>query len=194
MKKISSPVKSNNFCPQALFLYGTYREDGTPNFGLFCWFSYYWDSELGVMACIGGDKLTKDLIRKNGVFSANLVSENLLPLADYYGNHASYDEPDKMKVLPELVPGEVLQVPVLVDSPWSFELRVKKELNFDDGDIFLCEICNVMTEEYYLDESIPLSERMKRAAPVVTCAYQTYFSLPHVGLGSWGEPQKNCHK
>ncbi|HEY8499922.1 MAG TPA: hypothetical protein VIL89_04825 [Clostridia bacterium] len=34
----------NKFCPQALFLYGTYKEDGTPNFGLFCWFSYCWDA------------------------------------------------------------------------------------------------------------------------------------------------------
>lgn len=37
------------------------------------------------MACIGEEKQTKDLIRKNGVFSANPVSEQLLPLADYYG-------------------------------------------------------------------------------------------------------------
>lgn len=26
---------SNDFCPQTLFLYGTYREDGVANFGLF---------------------------------------------------------------------------------------------------------------------------------------------------------------
>ena len=68
MAKISTSMKCNHFCPQSLFLYGTYREDGTPNFGLFCWFSYYWDEDLGVMACIGDTKLTKDLIRKNGVF------------------------------------------------------------------------------------------------------------------------------
>ena len=48
---------SNRFCPQSLFLYGTYKEDNTPNFGLFCWFSYYWDKEMGVMACIGENKL-----------------------------------------------------------------------------------------------------------------------------------------
>ena len=30
----------NDFCPQQLFLYGTYKDDGTPDFGLFCWFSY----------------------------------------------------------------------------------------------------------------------------------------------------------
>lgn len=34
MSKKSSPI-STDFCPQTLFLYGTYKEDGTPNFILF---------------------------------------------------------------------------------------------------------------------------------------------------------------
>lgn len=52
------------------------------------------------MACIGEEKQTKDLIRKNGVFSANPVSEQLLPLADYYGGTCGRTAPDKMKRLP----------------------------------------------------------------------------------------------
>ena len=56
------------------------------------------------MACIGEDKLTKDLIRKTGVFSANLVTEELLPLADYYGNTSGYSA-DKMKRLPTVERG-----------------------------------------------------------------------------------------
>lgn len=71
MEKISIGPE-NKLCPQTLFLYGTYKEDGTPNFGLFCWFSYCWSGELGVMACIAGEKLTKDRIRANKVFSATL--------------------------------------------------------------------------------------------------------------------------
>lgn len=89
--KRSVPI-SNDFCPQTLFLYGTYKDDGTPNFGLFCWFSYYWDSEMGVMACIGGGKLTRDRIHANKIFSANLVTEELLPLADYFGNTEGYSD------------------------------------------------------------------------------------------------------
>ena len=42
MKK-SLPA-SNNFCPQTLFVYGTYSKDGKPDFGLFCWVSYYFDN------------------------------------------------------------------------------------------------------------------------------------------------------
>ncbi len=53
--KVSLPEPSNDFCPQTFFTYGTYKEDGTPNFGLFCWLSYCWDGELCVTACIGGE-------------------------------------------------------------------------------------------------------------------------------------------
>jgi hypothetical protein len=67
MKK-SLPI-NNNFCPQTLFIYGTYKEDNTPNFGLFCWFSYYWDNGMGVMACIGEKTLTKERILAKKVFS-----------------------------------------------------------------------------------------------------------------------------
>ena len=82
MSKMSVPA-TNNYCPQTLFLYGTYDEEKRPDFGLFCWFSYCWDNELKVMACIGENKMTKDRIKKTGMFSANLVTERLLPLADY---------------------------------------------------------------------------------------------------------------
>jgi flavin reductase (DIM6/NTAB) family NADH-FMN oxidoreductase RutF len=186
MSKVSTAI-SNNFCPQALFLYGTYKDDGTPNFGLFCWFSYTWDNGLGVMACIGGEKMTKDLIRKNGVFSANLVTEELLPLADYYGSKEGYNK-DKMNIVPKVIPGAILNVPVIEDSPWSYELKVKQEIHLDGSDVFLCEICNVLADQTYTEEVISLEERMKKAAPVVT-THQTYFSLFGKQLGSWGEPK-----
>lgn len=86
MKKVSVPT-TNDICPQTLFVYGSMNENGTPNFGLFCWFSYCWFEQLGVICAIGGSKRTLENIRRNGVFSANLVTENNLPLAFYSNSH-----------------------------------------------------------------------------------------------------------
>ncbi len=95
MAKVKTKI-GNDYCPQALFLYGTKQEDGQPHFGLFCWFTYYHSQEgFGVMACIGEEKQNKDLIRKNGVFSANLVSEQLLPFTERL-----------MQAAPVIAPGE----------------------------------------------------------------------------------------
>lgn len=190
MSKISTPV-TNDFCPQTLFLYGTYRENKTPNFGLFCWFSYCWDKELGVMACIGGDKLTKDRIRAGKVFSANLVTEAMLPLADYLGNTEGYDA-DKMSFPLETETGKVLDVPILSCSPVVFELEVSKSIPLDDGEVFLCKIRNVLMEEELTDLGRSVEERIQSIAPVHTTC-QTYFSWGGKSLGGWGAPKRDFH-
>ena len=188
MSKVSVPI-SNNFCPQTMFMYGTYKEDGTPNFGLFCWFSYCWDGGLGVMACIGGEKQTKDRIRQTGMFSANLVTEAMLPLADYCGTTSGYD-PGKMKIRIETLAGAVLNVPILKDSPWSFELEVQREIPLKDGDIFVCEIRNILADEMLTDESKSIEERIRSIAPAATTC-QTYFSFSGTAMGRWGEPRES---
>lgn len=191
MSKIPVSI-SNDFCPQTLFLYGTYKEDGTPNFGLFCWFSYCWDTEVGVMACIGGDKLTKDRIRETGVFSANLVTEAMLPLADYLGNKEGYSA-DKMNIDIEILKGSVLTVPILACSPWVFELEVSKSVSLDDSEVFLCKIRNVLAEERLFDEAKSVEQKLQEIAPIsTTCS--TYFSWSGKKLGAWGEPQMNFAK
>jgi len=175
MEKLSI-APGNSFCPQALFLYGTYKEDGTPNFGLFCWFSYCWDGELAVMACIGGDKLTKDRIRENKVFSANLVTESLLQLADYLGNTEGYKK-GKMDIPIEIEKGAVLDVPVLKNSPWVFELEVKQEIPLDGSDVFICRVRNTLVAGDLKDESISADERLRMAAPVVWIGEGQYHAL-----------------
>ena len=186
MKK-SIPI-SNHFCPQTLFIYGTYKEDGTPNFGLFCWFSYYFDREMGVMACIGGNKLTRDRIHETKVFSANLVTEELLPLADYFGNIEGYSE-GKMRVPVETEKGRVLNVPVLAKSPWVFELEVDRSLPLEGGEVLLCKIRNVLAEELLCDETLSLEKRMETVRPVHSIR-QSYFRWDGTEFGPWGEPMQ----
>lgn len=191
MGKISKK-STNEFCPQTLFIYGTYKEDKTPDFGLFCWFSYCWSSELEVMMCIGEDKLTRDRIRAEKIFSANLVTEKLLPMADYFGNKSGYDE-DKMDIDVDISKGEVLDVPVLTDSPVSFELEVRDSMLIGEGEVFLCRIRNILYDEELGDDSRTVEERLRAIAPVsTTCS--TYFSYDGRSMGAWGEPQKQFVK
>jgi flavin reductase (DIM6/NTAB) family NADH-FMN oxidoreductase RutF len=186
MKK-SLPI-SNTFCPQSLFLYGTYKDDNTPNFGLFGWLSYYWDTEMGVMACIGGKKLTRDRILARKVFSVNLVTEELLPIADYFGNKEGYSK-DKMNVDVEIEKGRVLDVPVLTHSPWIFELEVDKTITLNGGDVFLCKIRNVLADEFLCDETLSVEQRVKKIRPVRTID-QMYISWDGNAICGWGKAMK----
>ena len=190
MAKVTGEL-GNDFCPQSLFLYGTKRADGTPNFGLFSWFSYVWNDGLCVMACIGEEKLTKDLIRKNGSFSANLVTEALLPLADYYGCTSGRLKKDKMKRLPTVEWGQVLDVPTIAESPVSFELEVVQTVPLSEGsDLFICRIRNVLIEESLKDEAVPFIDRLLQAAPIVSSGEESYISVDGRFLGHWGEPMQ----
>ncbi|WP_461254971.1 flavin reductase family protein [Treponema sp. R80B11-R83G3] len=184
MKKISQNA-SNRFCPQCLFLFGTYKEDGLPNYGLFCWATYCHDEEFKFVACIGEDKLTRDRIRSTGVFSASLISKSLLPVADFLGSNSGY-KVDKSKLI-ETINGEVLNVPIPVDSPLSFELEVDKTLHLDDSnksEIYICKYKNVLIDERLADEQIPLEERLRMVDPIVTIS-KKYFSIEKTIIGDW---------
>ena len=180
---------TNDFCPQTLFLYGTYDDEGKADFGLFCWFSYIWDGELGVMACIGGDKLTKENIHRRRVFSANLVTEELLPLADFLGNTPGHS-PEKMKLSIETEEGRILPVPVLKASPVTFELEVRQFIPLHDGEVMLCGIRNVLQAEQLAEGTESTQEKLSTIAPVhTTCS--RYFSWNGTSLGAWGEPMSH---
>ena len=190
MKKVSVPA-TNDICPQTLFVYGTKNEDKTPDFGLFCWFSYCWFDQLGVICSIGGSKRTLENIRRNKVFSANLVVENNLPLADYFGTADGRDA-DKMDVTVEWEDGAVLPVPVLCSSPLSFELEADKEITTGKQDevVLLCRIRNVLKDEALLDTSLTPEEIYKKVAAVCTSVDCNYWSWDGRHLGTWHERAK----
>ena len=186
MSKTSTASPTNDYCPQTLFLYGTYDDEGKANFGLFCWFSYIWNGELGVMACIGGNKLTKENIHKRKVFSANLVTEELLPLADCLGNTAGHS-PEKEKLDIKTEEGRVLPVPVLTASPVNYELEVMQFITLHDGEVMLCKIRNVLQDDLLAKGEGTSPEKLAAIAPVRTTCNR-YFGWKGENLGAWGEP------
>ena len=190
MKKVSVSA-TNDLCPQTLFVYGTMNEDNTPDFGLFCWFSYCWIEHLGVICAIGSSKRTLENIRRTGVFSANIVVENNLSLADYFGT-ADGRNSDKMDVSVEWEKGVALNVPILCSSPVSFELEVDKEISTGEHDetVLICRIKNTLKDENLVDSSMTSEEILKAVAAVRTCINYDYWSWDGRYLGKWHERAK----
>lgn len=186
MEKVS--VNGGNaFCPQPLYLYGTYRDDGAPNYGLFCWCAYCASDSLKFVACIGEDKLTRDLIRKNGVFSATVVTRKLLSDADYCGTHSGYSF-DKAAAISSQR-GEKLNVPVPEDGQWTLELRVERTLSASDScesDIYICNIENVVADGRLADSDLSIEEKLAALQPVVTMNMK-YIPVSAENLGDWGK-------
>ena len=178
--------RDNKWCPRPLYIFGTFKEDGTPDFGLFCWFSYAWTDGLAAMACIGENKQTLDRIRAAKAFSANLVTEATLPLADYFGSVSGYD-PEKMNIPLNWEKGRMLNVPILTDCPVSFEREVREiiPLNDEGSTAMISDIRNTLADPMLADESIPSAELLRRLAPVTTVGRCEYWDWNGQRVGTW---------
>ena len=90
MKKISIPP-AWVFSPQPMYIIGTRNEDGTPNFCIITWLGFSYDGGPHLMMTVGGTKLTKTNILREGKFSAGMITEDILWLADYFGSTSGED-------------------------------------------------------------------------------------------------------
>ena len=68
------------FSPQPMYIIGTKNEDGTPNFCIITWIGFSYDKVPHLMMTVGGSKLTKTNILREGKFSANMITEDTLGL------------------------------------------------------------------------------------------------------------------
>ena len=140
------PVYS--MCVQPSFIIGTNNEDGSANFAPITWVSVTHEEGDGYLLVISmsGSKMTKQNVIRTGVFSANLVSTDMLPLMDYFGSHHARD--GKKDGVPYTVSrGEILDVPVLDESRWVYECEVEKTLETGDSMTFFCRIRNIQMDE-----------------------------------------------
>lgn len=137
-----------SMCVQPAFIIGTNNEDGTPNFAPITWASATHEEGEGYLFVISmsGTKITRKNVLRTGIFSANLVSTDMLPLMDYFGSkHAKDGAKNGMPYT--VVRGEVLDVPVLDESRWVYECEVAKMVETGDSSTFFCRIRNIQMDE-----------------------------------------------
>ena len=137
-----------SMCVQPSFIIGTRNEDGTENFAPITWVSVTHEEGDGYLFVISmsGSKMTKRNVVRTGIFSANLVSADMLHLMDYFGSrHAEDGKKDGVSYT--FSRGEVLDVPVLDASRWVYECEVEKTVATGDSMTFFCRIRNIQMDE-----------------------------------------------
>ena len=140
------PVYS--MCVQPAFIIGTNNIDGTANFAPITWISVTQEAGDGYMLVVSmfGTKMTKQNVLRTRMFSANLVSTDMLELMDYFGSrHANDGKKDGLEY--QVSRGEVLDVPVLDQSRWVYECEVAKIVETGDSTTFFCPIRNIQMDE-----------------------------------------------
>ena len=140
------PVYS--MCVQPSFLIGTNNEDGSWNFAPITWVSATHEEGDGYLLVVSmsGSKMTRRNVIRTGVFSANLVSTDMLPLMDYFGSRHAGDG-IKNGVPCTVSRGEVLDIPVLDESRWVYECEVERAVETGDSTTFFCRVRNIQMDE-----------------------------------------------
>ena len=144
-----------SMCVQPSFIIGTNNEDGSANFAPITWVSVTHEEGDGYLFVISmsGTKMAKTNVLRSGLFSANLVSTDMLPLMDYFGSkHAKDGAKDDISY--EVVRGEVLDVPVLNESRWVYECEVARTVETGDSTTFFCHIRNIQMDERLMCKDI----------------------------------------
>lgn len=139
-----------SMCVQPSFIIGTNNEDGSHNFAPITWLSATCEKDdYLIVISIFGTKRTKQNIVRTGMFSANLVSVDMLELMDYFGTHRAANG-NKDDISYAVSRGEVLDVPVLGASRWVYECEVDKSAEVGESTTFFCRIKNIQADEHFV--------------------------------------------
>jgi flavin reductase (DIM6/NTAB) family NADH-FMN oxidoreductase RutF len=174
------------FCPQPMYLIGTRNEDGRPNFCIITWISFVWHGSPHIVLSVGGSKKTKDNLLRERAFAANLISTDLIWLADYLGCSSGYDGP-KDKVPYSYTWGQEVAVPVLDQCRWAFECRVSQIIELDGSHIFISKVENIQ-----IDSDLEGMDRekidLRKLDPAIYAPYNYYRLGEKLGdCGEWAQ-------
>jgi flavin reductase (DIM6/NTAB) family NADH-FMN oxidoreductase RutF len=176
------------FFPQPAYLIGSFKEDGTPNFALITWITFCSVKPPMLMFGSRGKKLTRELIEKNHIFSANLVTANMMYMADYFGNTSGYNSNKCEDIGVKYTTGKALDVPVLDESPWVYECKLVDIKQSGDGYIYIGEVLNIMVDGAIKDISYGKID-LCSIDPLIYAPGQ-YYRLSS-GIGSVGYSKRN---
>ena len=184
MNKINYPQAS--MVVQPTFLIGTYDENDVPNFTPITWLSVTYDTDhFSLVVSMSDDKKARQNIARSGVFSANLVSTDMLEMLDYFGSRSGRDGP-KDGYAYERGEGFALHVPTLENSRFIYECEVSQTINLKDidrpagGITMICAIKNVQAADYIDMNALDLT----KIDPVV---YSSHYHSIGEHLGKIGD-------
>jgi len=173
MEKINLEPK-RVFSPQPVFIIGTKNPDESPNFSVITWLSFSFYKNPSIVITIGGNKQTKTNIIREQIFSANLVSTDIIWLADYFGT-TKYEEKLKSEINYDYKWGNNIHVPVLEKSKWIYECSVDKTIELDGCHLFLAKIENIQIDKNFKEMDLEMIDLIQ-LDPVLYAPYN-YFSI-----------------
>jgi flavin reductase (DIM6/NTAB) family NADH-FMN oxidoreductase RutF len=163
------------FLPQPLYLIGTNNQDGSANFATITWIASNWNGTPHIMVGLGSARQARENVKRDGLFTMNLVSRDMVWLADCLGSSIGTEE-QLAGFTYTSGKGEVLNAPILQESKLIFECETTNSMEMEaNSTIFFGEIKNILLDESYGEVDLRRLDMVK-LDPVLFAPYQ-YFSV-----------------
>jgi len=130
-----------------------------------------------------------EIIKKNMEFVINLTNEDMAFATDWCGvkSGKDYNKFSEMKLTP--AKGELVNAPIVKESPLCIECKVKEIIPLGSHDMFIAEVVNVQADSRYID---PETDTFKLAeAKLIAYSHGHYFKLgEEIGKFGWSVRKK----
>lgn len=190
-KQIWKP--GNMLYPLPAVMVSVRGSDGEDNILTVAWAGTVCTNPPMVSISIRPERHSYQMIKDSGEFVINLVTEELVRAADYCGVRSGRDVDKFTEMSLTKEPGEMVDAPLIAESPVNIECRVTECRELGSHHMFLAEVVSVHIEERYLDEK---GKFHLNDAGLAAYSHGEYFSLGKK-LGSFGysvQKKKNKKK
>lgn len=190
-KQIWKP--GNMLYPLPAVMVSVRGSDGEDNILTVAWAGTVCTNPPMVSISIRPERHSYQMIKDSGEFVINLVTEELVRAADYCGVRSGRDVDKFTEMSLTKEPGEMVDAPLIAESPVNIECRVTECRELGSHHMFLAEVVSVHIEERYLDEK---GKFHLNDAGLSAYSHGEYFSLGKK-LGSFGysvQKKKNKKK
>jgi flavin reductase (DIM6/NTAB) family NADH-FMN oxidoreductase RutF len=130
-----------------------------------------------------------NLIKESGEFVINLTNEVMAFATDWCGvkSGKDFNKFAEMKLTP--VKGELVNAPIVLESPLCIECKVKEIIPLGSHDMFIADVVNVQADSEYIDpetDTFKLSE-----ANLIAYSHGHYYKLgEEIGKFGWTVQKK----
>ena len=143
----------NMLYPVPAVLISCRDNEGNDNVFTVAWAGTICSDPAMISISVRKERYSYKMIKESGVFVVNLTTDKLVSATDYCGVRSGREE-DKFKAA-NLTKGEaeIINAPVIMESPVNIECKVKQVIELGSHDMFMAEVVNVQISDEYMDEN-----------------------------------------
>jgi flavin reductase (DIM6/NTAB) family NADH-FMN oxidoreductase RutF len=148
--------------PTPVLIIGTYDSQERPNLAAVAWGGICCSTPPCVAVSLRKSRHSHSNIMQRKAFTVNILSEDMVKKADYYGIVSGKDEDKFAKTGITPVKSELVDAPYGREFPFVLECRLYKSIELGAHTQFIGEILDVKAEESILDPDGQLNiEKLK---------------------------------